>query len=82
MTFTQSELAEQAWINHAKEKLAWIKQKLETGHAVYLTSYGGHSTRLTYRHIESIAVHGNALVVRHGRRWLDHSYSKLTCDTN
>lgn len=58
-------------------KLAWIKAQIAAGRTVYLsTAY--RATKITAKHVDLIRVRGNALEVKHGKRWIDYSYTQIT----
>lgn len=64
-------------MNVAAEKFEWIKNQIAAGRTVYLATYTG-ATKITAKHLPQVRVNGDNLEVQHGRKWLNHNYSKLS----
>jgi hypothetical protein len=64
-------------MNVATRKYEWIKEQINAGRTVYLSTYTG-ATKLQAKHLPQLRVRGDNLEVQHGNKWLNHNYSKLS----
>lgn len=64
-------------MDEATRKLNWIRVQIAAGRTVYLTTYT-KVTKITRRTLSQVRATEGRLEVQHGRRWLDHSYSRLS----
>ena len=61
----------------AQAKFDWIKAQIDAGKTVYLATQL-RITKITAKHLPMVRVHGEALEIQHGKRWIDYSYTKVS----
>ena len=61
----------------ATEKLEWIKDRIAEGRTVYLAT-ALRVTSIKAKNLPCVRVRGENLEVQHGRKWLNHNWSRIS----
>ena len=61
----------------SERKHVWIKERIAEGRTVYLST-ALRVTKLTAKHLHLIRATPSELQVKHGGKWIDYSYARLS----